>query len=131
MHRQDKIRENNIKNLWCYYTDDIINIKNLALDKVLAYERSYQKNLSIQHVACKTHTMKSPCVLVLIRYTDILKSMGEIDMHHYSIITKNMKERLIESSILLVKKVIFQIFIITTSWNSGLIHMMVYLLKKT
>ena len=59
--------------------------------------------------------MKSPYVLVLIRYTDILKSMGEIDMHHYSIITKNMKERLIESSILLVKKVIFQIFIITTS----------------
>ena len=43
----------NIKNHGCYYPNDIINIKDCDLDKILVYERPYEKNTFIYHVAYK------------------------------------------------------------------------------
>ena len=37
----NKFEERNIKNHTCYFFDDMINIKNLHLNKIKIYENSY------------------------------------------------------------------------------------------
>ena len=46
------LREINIKYYACFYTDDIINIKDLELDKILVYKKPY-KNSFISCIAYK------------------------------------------------------------------------------
>ena len=48
------LREINIKNHDCYYSDGMINNKDLDLDKILVFERPYVKHSFIYQVACKT-----------------------------------------------------------------------------
>ena len=56
---------------------------------------------------------------------DIVKNVAEISNCHHSIQTKNMKECLIELKLLLVKNVIFQMFIIAAIEKSRLIKMII------
>ena len=42
------LKESNIKNCICYYSDDIISINDIDLDKILLDEKSY-KNSIIYH----------------------------------------------------------------------------------
>ena len=48
------LRKVNIKNCRHYYPDDMISVEDLDLNKVLVYERQYEKNIFIYRVACKT-----------------------------------------------------------------------------
>ena len=56
------VKEVNTKYHRYYYPDDKTNIKDLDLEKILAYERPYKKYF-IHCVAYKrTHGKKNPCV---------------------------------------------------------------------
>ena len=105
MSMMSSVREINIKYHRDCYSDDIINIKDFDLNKILVCEKPYQNNL-VYRIA------NNFSVLILIKYIDILKSSenGYLELFH---LEKKLKD-LIESNILLVKKIIFQMFIIAT-----------------
>ena len=54
---KNKLKEINIRNHTCYCFEDIININDLNVDKILIDKKSY-KNIIIQNVA-----YKSPCAV--------------------------------------------------------------------
>ena len=67
MSMMSSVREINIKYHRHYYSDDIINIKDFDLNKILVCEKPYQNNL-VYRIA------NNFSVLILIKYIDILKS---------------------------------------------------------
>ena len=47
------IKESNIKNLTCYFFDDMFNIKNFDPNRIRIDKKSY-KNIAIYYIGCMT-----------------------------------------------------------------------------
>ena len=98
-------REINIKYYACFYTDDIINIKDLELDKILVYKKPYQ-NSFISCIAYKIPHNELSLHITFDRVNGYVEK-SDRDKIYYSVLAKNMKQCLIESKTFLAKKVIF------------------------
>ena len=55
----NKIKETDLKNRTYYFFDDMINIKNLDINKIKIDEKSY-KNILIYYVRCMTSNSVNP-----------------------------------------------------------------------
>ena len=50
MDSSDELKETDIKNIKCYYFDNIIKIEDLDLDNILIDEKSY-KNILVYNIS--------------------------------------------------------------------------------
>lgn len=87
-----RLREINIKYCKHYYPDAIINIKDLDLDKILVYARPYQNNNFIYCVEYKIPHVEKPLNISFDAVGGSIENLAEINIFHYSILTKTMKE---------------------------------------
>ena len=82
----------NIKNHGRYYSNDIINIKDHDLDKILVYEGPYEKKYFHLSYCIQNPTKRNTFGNSLMQQMDVLKSVAEINICHYSIKAKTMKK---------------------------------------
>ena len=59
MESNDKLKEIDIKNRTCYYSDDIIKIEDFNFSNILIDEKSY-KNILVYNISYKTLTGAKP-----------------------------------------------------------------------
>ena len=91
-----------------YLDENQKSIKHLNPYNILVYQKPIQKIFSFIVSRAKPHLVKNLCILVRGR----IKSIW-----NYFLFIKNMEKSFLESDILLVKKVILQKFVITSTWK--------------
>ena len=107
--------EINIKNTNTYHLEDITNINDLTLNKILKYEKTNEKSSR----------------LVSVKSMGILKSVVEINISYFSLSIINMNECLKESNISSNKNLKFKLFFSSPNLKIGISLFDYSILEKT
>ena len=107
--------EINIKKANTYHLEDITNINDLTLNKILKYEKTNEKSSR----------------LVSVKSMGILKSVVEINISYFSLSIINMNECLKESNISSNKNLKFKLFFSSPYLKVGISLLDYSLLEKT
>ena len=86
---KNKLKEIDIRNHTCYCFEDITNINDLIVDKILIDKKSY-KNILIQNVAYKSPYGVNRSFIVFENVDRCIKNMIALNIYHYFLLMKNM-----------------------------------------
>ena len=79
MESNNEIKEIKIKNLMCYYFDEIMKIEDFNLDNILKDEKTY-KNILVYSISYKPLIDAKPLQFALDKKMESLEFMVEIDI---------------------------------------------------
>ena len=118
-------KESDVKN-WTYnFFDDIINIRNLDLNKIKIDEKSY-KNILIYCVGYMTPNSVKPLWLIINKINGYIEESNRNKYLALARVDKS-KDTLKKYEILLDQHSIAQMITIRNIWKSNLILMAIYL----
>ena len=81
MESNDELTEINIKNLTCFYFDEIIKFEDFNVDNILINEKSYG-NILVYHVSQKIQVDAKPLVVRFDKIDGSIRVM-EPDIQYY------------------------------------------------
>ena len=130
MESQDELKEIDIKNRACCCFNGIVRDFDINFDNILLNEKSYE-NISVYDISYKTSTGRKPLRIRLDKIDGFIRVRGSEFIHLVSF-NYGLFDKICDKikNILQVKKVILQIVLIIILEKSGLIHIILYLLKK-
>ena len=79
MESNNEIKEIKIKNLMCYYFDEIMKIEDFNLDNILKDEKTY-KNILVYNISYKPLIDAKPLQFALDKKMESLEFIVEIDI---------------------------------------------------
>ena len=129
MKSKNELKEIDIKNHVCYYFDDIINDTKIKFNNILL-DKKLNENISVFNNSYKTPTGPQPLRIRFDKIDGFIFSVvGKIK--HLILFDYGLLNKICDKiKFLISKKLVLQIVLIIILERSGLIHVILYLLKK-
>ena len=129
MESKNELEEIDIKNLVCYYFDDIINGTKINFTNISLGKKLYE-NISVYSISYKTPTYPKPFRISFDKIDGFIKSLdGKIKhliLFDYGLFNKICDKIKYVTS----KKVVLQIVLFIILEKSEVIHLILYLLNN-
>ena len=130
MKSKNDLKEIDIKNYVCYYFDDIISDTKIKFNNILL-DKKLNENISVFNNSYKTPTCPQPLRIRFDKIDGFIFSVVD-KIKHLILFDYGLLNKICDKIKFLIskQKLVLQIALIIILERSGLIHIILYLLKK-